>query len=255
MVFTFSCQTERNMIAPETSKMNNRILVIEDEPSVADNLTYALSTEGFDPTWCPTGQQGLDALNAAPFDLVILDIGLPDRDGFDICRAIRKLYEVPIMFLTARSDEIDRILGLEIGADDYVVKPFSPREVTARVKAILRRSQPGPAQTGEPVDEAAKTSDGIFTVQSDCFRITFHEKTLELTRYEFLILETLIRRPKRIFSREALMNQVWEDPGASMERTVDAHIKSIRAKLRQVDTEADPIKTHRGLGYSLNLDS
>jgi len=223
-----------------------RILVVEDEPSVADAITYALSTEGYAPTRCGTGAECLDASAATAFDLVILDVGLPDVSGFEVCRRIRRGSDVPIIFLTARADEIDRVVGLEIGADDYLVKPFSPRELTARVRAVLRRSERRPAAA-----PATLASSVPFSVDADRSSISYFGTPLPLTRYEYRVLEVLVGRPGRVFSREALMNRAWEEPEASMERTVDAHIKSIRAKLESVRAGEEPILTHRGLGYAL----
>ncbi len=235
-----------------------RVLLIEDEPAIADTLLYALKTEGFAPEWCATGRAGLAALHAKAFAFVILDVGLPDGSGFEFCKEIRQHSTVPILFLTARNAEIDRIVGLEIGADDYVTKPFSPREVTARVKAVLRR---GHAVVGEkePAKSAAPASTPEFAVDEERCAIRFRGVALELTRYEYRLLRVLVARPGRVFSRDELMTAAWEDPGASLDRTVDAHIKTLRAKLRAV-LEAggkrtaesdDPIRTHRGLGYSL----
>ncbi|HBA85789.1 MAG TPA: two-component system response regulator CreB [Verrucomicrobia bacterium] len=223
-----------------------KILVIEDEPSVADNIAYALSTEGFEPLCCSTGREGLKQLQKNPIALLILDVGLPDINGFELCKEIRKTSTTPIVFLTARADEVDRVVGLEIGADDYVVKPFSPRELTARVKVILRRCPESPAAQPQPAQE-----DRPFEVDAERFCIRYAGQLLNLTRYEFKILEILIHAPGRVYSREKLMDMAWEEPEASMDRTVDAHIKSIRAKLRAIQPKADPIVTHRGLGYSL----
>ena len=229
--------------------MPDHILVIEDEPSVAENVTYALETEGFAFTWCSTGREGLAALEAREISLVILDVGLSDTDGFEICRHIRASRDLPIVFLTARSDEIDRVVGLEIGADDYVVKPFSPRELTARVKAILRRGKrPASDATARAVREVPP-----FMIDGERFEIAYHGSRLPLTRYEYRILEVLLSRPGRVYSRAALMDQAWEEPEASMERTVDAHIKGIRAKLRAIRKDVDVIITHRGLGYALEI--
>lgn len=224
-----------------------RILVVEDEPSVAENIDYALRTENFSSQLCGTGAECMAALGAGQFDLVILDVGLPDANGFDLCRQIRNASNVPIMFLTARADEIDRVVGLEIGADDYLVKPFSPRELTARVRAILRRVS---ASTGQKAEEVALP--GLpFSIDRDRFRISYHGTALNLTKYEFRILDIFLSHPGRIYSRERLMSVAWDEPESSMERTVDAHIKSIRGKLEAVKAGEEPIITHRGLGYSL----
>lgn len=233
------------------------ILIVEDEPAIADTLIYALKTEGFAPEWCATGRAGLAAVEAAaragrPFALVVLDVGLPDGTGFEVCKALRKTSSVPVIFLTARNGEIDRVLGLELGGDDYLVKPFSPRELTARVKAILRRVAPGGAAAVAPAGPAAAQQE--FIVDEARCVVTYRGVGLELTRYEFRLLKVLVEQPGRVFSREQLMNAVWEDPGASLDRTVDAHIKTVRAKLRAVAGDADEtdvIRTHRGLGYSL----
>ena len=244
------------------------ILVIEDEPAIADTLLYALRTEGFAPEWCATGRAGLAALEAKPFALVVLDVGLPDGTGFELCKKIRAHSAVPVIFLTARNSELDRVLGLELGGDDYLVKPFSPRELTARVKAILRRAkgaggalQGGAASPKRPEFQgaiAAATQAGSespphpeIVVDDDGCVICFRGVALELTRYEFRLLKALVTKPGRVFSRDQLMTAAWEDPGASLDRTVDAHIKTLRTKLRTIAPDEDPIQTHRGLGYSL----
>ena len=228
--------------------MPSRILIVEDEPAIADTLVYALKTEGFAPEWRATGQEALAALAAGPFALVILDIGLPDLSGFEVCKQIRARSAVPVLFLTARQAEVDRVVGLEIGGDDYVVKPFSPREVTARVKAILRRSV---TVQCNPLGYTAPETVVKFTVDEERCLIRFQGVALALTRNEYRLLKTLVARPGRVYSRDELMTAAWDDPGASLDRTVDAHIKTLRAKLREVAPDADPIQTHRGLGYSL----
>ncbi|PKL40539.1 MAG: two-component system response regulator CreB [Spirochaetae bacterium HGW-Spirochaetae-1] len=225
--------------------MKSTILLIEDETGIADTITYALSTEGFDPLRAETGRQGLDILRDRIISLVILDIGLPDMNGFDILREIRKSWNVPVLILTARTDEIDRILGLELGGDDYMMKPFSPRELTARIRAILRRT----AGFGAPSPSEALTP--AFTVDTNRRQISYYGAILPLSRYEYEILCLLIRRPGWVFSREQIMEQIWDEPGESFDRTVDAHIKSIRAKLKNVREDSDPIETHRGVGYAL----
>ena len=233
-----------------------RILIVEDEPAIADTLIYALKTEGFDPEWCATGRAGLAALSAKPFAFVVLDVGLPDGSGFDVCKQIRASSQVPVLFLTARNTELDRVLGLELGADDYLVKPFSPRELTARVKAILRRTNGGVgAVPAAPVADTRPRSASDFEVDAEGCVIRFRAVPLELTRYEYRLLKTMAERPGRVFSRDQLMQAAWEDPGASLDRTVDAHIKTLRAKLHAIAPDLDPIQTHRGLGYSLRAAS
>lgn len=227
--------------------MRLKILLVEDEPSIADNIVYALQTEGFEPVWCQTGQDALAKFKHSVFALVILDIGLPDVSGFDLCKKLRASSAVPIIFLTARKDEIDRVVGLEIGADDYVVKPFSPRELTARIRAILRRTESAHAET-------ASGGGAPFSVNDERCEIRYHAVPLQLSRYEFRLLKILVEKPGRVYSREQLMELAWEEPEAALDRTVDAHIKTLRAKLRAVREDEDPIRTHRGLGYSLKDD-
>jgi two-component system catabolic regulation response regulator CreB len=224
--------------------MHPKVLLVEDEPSIADNIVYALRTESFAPVWCATGQDALDRLCHETFSLIILDVGLPDVNGFELCRKIRGTSAVPIVFVTARKDEIDRVVGLEIGADDYVVKPFSPRELTARIKAILRRTE---IQTGTTAAGIAP----VFSIDEDRCEIRYHGIALDLSRYEYRLLKILVQKPGRVFSREQLMQQAWEEPEAALDRTVDAHVKTLRSKLRAINSEDDPIRTHRGLGYSL----
>jgi two-component system catabolic regulation response regulator CreB len=254
--------------------MKLRILIIEDEPAIADNLVYALETEGFACTWCATGGEGLQAVERG-FDLAVLDVGLPDMGGFDLCRAIRQKHDLPILFLTARSGEIDRVVGLELGADDYVVKPFSPREVAARIKAILRRTaSAGRKQEGAADGVTGSTPGGStdagkapatgpaedpgahlpFRHDAERKRIAYHGVNLDLSRYEYRLLLVFLEKPGRVWSREQLMERAWDSPESSLERTVDAHVKSLRAKLREAKPGVDAILTHRGMGYSLRED-
>ncbi|ATR85111.1 two-component system response regulator CreB [Pseudomonas sp. FFUP_PS_473] len=217
------------------------ILIVEDEAAIADTLIYALQGEGHSTEWVTLGNAALEQQRLRPADLVILDIGLPDISGFETCRQLRRFSEVPVMFLSARDGEIDRVVGLEIGADDYVVKPFSPREVAARVRAILKRMAPRTEALGslEP-----------FVLDTVRMQINYRGQPLGLTRHEFRLLQCLLEQPERVFSREQLLDAVGVPADAGYERSIDTHIKSVRAKLRQVAGEAEPIQTHRGLGYS-----
>jgi two-component system, OmpR family, catabolic regulation response regulator CreB len=219
-----------------------KIMIVEDEPAIIDAIQYALSTDGFETICFNSGGPVIAYLGKDPVDLIILDIGLPDINGFELCKEIRKTHLVPIIFLTARADEVDRVVGLEIGGDDYVTKPFSPRELSARVKAILRRLKQRPSTT---------LSAQTFQIDESKKQIMFFGQRLDLSRYEYDILKTFIRRPGHVYSREQLMDMVWDEPEASMDRTVDAHIKNIRIKLKAVKPELEPIITHRGMGYSL----
>ncbi len=227
--------------------MKPRILIVEDEPGIADTLQYALRTDGFDPAWAATGEEALAQLHDAPPALVILDVGLPDMNGFELFKRLREIADVPVVFLTARSDEIDRVVGLELGADDYVPKPFSPRELVARVRSILRRAAKAPAMP-------APVSPSPLQIDEGRRQIRFYGRPLELSRYEYGLLKTLASRPGHVFTRDALLERVWDDPGESIDRTVDAHVKTLRAKMKQVAPTLDPIRTHRGAGYALAED-
>ncbi len=229
--------------------MNNSVLIIEDEKPIADTILYALKSDGFQPEWCSTGSEGLQKLASRQFSLVVLDIGLPDTSGLEVCRRIRATSSIPILFLSARAEEIDRVVGLEIGGDDYLTKPFSPRELSARIRAILRRTESAPVQVSREVED---DDADWFRVDEEKKAVFYFNAPLELSRQEFKILTTLIAHPGRVYSREELMNAAWDEPGFSSDRTVDSHIKSIRAKLRSVNSNIDdPVETHRGFGYSL----
>jgi two-component system, OmpR family, catabolic regulation response regulator CreB len=218
------------------------VLIIEDEPAIAETLIYAFKEAGIATTHKLLGGDAMTQIKQQTFDFVILDVGLPDMTGFDVCKLIRAESNIPILFLTARNHEIDRIVGLEIGADDYVTKPFSPREVLARVNAILRRTA---------LKQESQHKNVSFVVDELANRIQYRGQLLDLTRYEFLLLKTLIQQPQRVFSRNQLMDIVWVNAENTLERTVDAHIKTLRAKLRAVDVQSEAIITHRGMGYSL----
>lgn len=218
-----------------------RILLVEDEGAIAQTIEFALRAEGFDTTHALTGHDALRQAASAAFDLAILDVGLPDIDGFALCRELRRGRDLPVIFLTGRNAEAERVLGLELGADDYVAKPFSPRELIARVRAVLRRSRGAAASSG-------------FEHDADGHRVFFRGRLLELTRYEYGLLAALLQRPGAILSRAQLMDRVWGSDSDSSDRTVDTHIKTLRTKLREVDPEVDPIRTQRGLGYSLQVD-
>jgi len=236
--------TKRGMTSPSRPV----VLVVEDEQAIAETITYALQTEGFQPVWKTTGAEALAVLRAGPVAVVVLDVGLPDMSGFDVCREMQKLGAPPVIFLTARNGEVDRIVGLELGADDYLAKPFSPRELTARIRAILRRTNGRAPTSAAPV---APAPPAVWQHDAERCRIQFYGKALELTRNEYRLLAALLAAPGRVFSRDQLMTAAWDDPGAALDRTVDAHVKLLRGKLREVAPDADPIVTHRGLGYSL----
>ena len=230
--------------------MKQTILIIEDEGGIVDNIAYALKTEGFNTLWCSTGTEGLETVKSNDISLVILDVGLPDINGFELFKDIKKVNNIPVIFLTARSEEIDRVVGLEIGADDYVTKPFSPRELTARVKAVLRRVSQLPTSNSK-----SKISQSFpFECDDKKNAITYYGEPLQISRYEYRLLKILIEHPGWVYSREQLMEMAWEEPDMSLARTVDAHIKNLRQKLKKITPGCDPIVTHRGSGYALKED-
>jgi two-component system catabolic regulation response regulator CreB len=186
--------------------------------------------------------------------------------GLELCRMLKgdtRTRHIPIIMLTAKAQEIDRVVGLELGADDYVAKPFSPRELVARIRTVLRRTQrgavatpaveiaPGAPEAPSPPPAAVAAAPGRLAVDDERKQIRYDDRLLELSRIEYRLLKLLIDRPGRVFSRDELMSRAWDDPGASYDRTVDTHVKSLRAKLRAIDPDSDPIQTHRGMGYSL----
>ena len=231
--------------------MSVRILLLEDDPAIAGTVAFALQREGFVVEHVLlTGAARESAAVAAPA-LAILDVGLPDGSGLDLCREWRQhrspaLRVLPILMLTARAEELDRVVGLELGADDYLTKPFSPRELVARVRALLRRAALAPAP-------GAAAASALFELDADGQRIRFAGKWLVLTRLEFGLLRALLRAPGRIRSRDTLLDEVWGADGDATDRTVDTHVKTLRAKLRAVRADLEPISTHRGMGYSLEL--
>lgn len=238
-----------------------RILLVEDESGIADTIQYVLYTDGFTPVWCSTAQQALREFAATPPALVILDVGLPDLNGFELFKRLQNLpggAQTPMLFLTARSDEIDRVVGLELGADDYIAKPFSPRELVARVRGILRRSvrpavpEANPVATSTQVNANSSTSP--FVLDEERRQIRFYGRVLELSRYEYGILRLLVLKPGRVFTRDELFDKVWTDGSGSLDRTIDAHIKTLRAKLKAIAPNTEPIRTSRGSGYALSED-
>jgi two-component system catabolic regulation response regulator CreB len=236
--------------------MKPKILIVEDEPGIADTLQYALRTEGFEPHWCATGEDALAHARATPPALVILDVGLPDAHGFEIFRRLREANgDVPVVFLTARSDEIDRVVGLELGADDYIAKPFSPRELVARVRGVLRRSaKAGAAQASAAAGTTTAIASAPIVVDEGRMQVRYYGRALELSRYEFGLLKTLAARPGHVFTREALLDRVWGGDSDSMDRTLDAHVKTLRAKMKAIAPGLEPIRTLRGSGYALAED-
>jgi DNA-binding response OmpR family regulator len=220
-----------------------RVLVVDDEPAVSDVVEFALVQAGFEVRTAGSLRAARRALDEQTVDLLILDLGLPDGDGLDFCRELRAVERLPILMLTCRDHEVDRILGLESGADDYVVKPFSPRELAARVRSILRRSgDPGPAP-------ARTLRRGPITLDADEHRVRLHDRLIPLTPREFELLRALLESPSRAFTRQQLVDRVHGDGAYVSDRTIDSHVKGIRRKFAEADREADPIETVYGIGY------
>lgn len=226
------------------NETTSRLLIVEDEKAIADTLVYTLNNEHFRSDWVSSGTAAIHALQQSNYDCVLLDIGLPDVNGFEVLKQLRQFSDIPVLFLTARDDEIDRILGLEMGADDYITKPFSPREVATRIKVILRRTRQKPSREATVED---------FHLNEQRAEITLLGQPLSLTKAEYLLLKTLLKQPKRVFSRGQLIAAVWDENHPSDERAIDTHIKTLRAKIRHFSDNKQYIYTHRGLGYSLRL--
>ena len=219
-----------------------RILIVEDEPKLAALLSDYLKAASFETQIIDDGREVVPAVKKEPPDLVLLDLMLPGRDGLDVCRELRTFTQVPIVMVTARVEEIDRLLGLEIGADDYICKPFSPREVVARVRAILRRVQRG----------GAAPSSGL-TIDEAQYRAAYNGQPLDLTPVEFRLLNTLAGAPGRVFSRQQLLDNLYADHRVVTDRTVDSHIKNLRRKLEEVSPEQELIRSIYGVGYKLEM--
>jgi DNA-binding response OmpR family regulator len=219
------------------------ILVVEDDPRISDVLEYALKAEGYEVQTAQRGREAAEmARNVSP-GLIVLDVGLPDIDGFEVCRIVRKFSDVPVIFLTSRSDEIDRVVGLEIGGDDYMVKPFSPRELLARIKAIRRRNQRPEASAVK--DSKAQFDYGPIAIDVEKFQIRCHGREIPLTAQEFKLLELLVKHPGRVFTRQQVLDRAWGDDVFVADRTIDVHVKSLRKKFGDLEF----IETVRGVGY------
>ena len=221
-----------------------KVLVVEDDPRISDVLEYALKAEGYEVQKAQRGREAIAMAKQFSPALIVLDIGLPDIDGFEVCRSIRRVSDVPVIFLTSRSDEIDRVVGLEIGGDDYVVKPFSPRELLARIKAIRRRHVRPASSPAEPGSES-ELHYGPITIDLEKFRVRVSGREIILTAQEFRLLELLVRHPGRVFTREQVLNRAWGEGGLVADRTIDVHVKTLRKKFGKLDF----IETVRGIGY------
>lgn len=218
------------------------ILIVEDDPPIAEVVEYALEAGGFSTERVDRGAAAIARCSRsdAP-DALVLDVGLPDVDGFEVCRQVRRHSSLPILFLTSRADEINRVVGLELGGDDYLAKPFSPRELVARLRAIRRR-------VAAPEPASAELRHGPFLLDPERVRLEVEGVEIDLTRQEFRLLEALLSSPGRVFTRSALLDRAWEEGGAVTDRTIDAHVKTLRRKLGESGAW---IETVRGIGYRL----
>jgi two-component system, OmpR family, catabolic regulation response regulator CreB len=221
------------------------LLLLEDDPAIAKTVIFALEREGYAVHHCSLLGDARRYLQTQHVDALVLDVGLPDGNGLDFCREVRFAGHTPVLMLSARGEELDRVLGLELGADDYMAKPFSPRELVARIRALLRRSAATPV--------VASKSVSPFTLDDAAQRISLSGQVLDLTRREYGLLAKLLEANGRIHTREALLNAVWGMEADSTDRTVDTHIKTLRAKLRAVDASREFITTHRGMGYGISV--
>ncbi len=229
--------------------MAQRILVVDDEPAVTDLLAYNLRKAHFEVLTAANGPEALHLAQSTRPDLILLDLMIPGMDGLDVCRELRKTNDVPIIMVTARGEEIDRVLGLEIGADDYLAKPFSVRELMARIKAVLRRSENKASPQATP---AVLNGPGDLCLDVERRLVTVAGMPLELTRLEFDLLYCLLSNRGRVLTRERLLEGAWGYAYVGDTRAVDSAVKRLRAKLRLVSTQADSIEAVRGLGYRIN---
>ena len=224
--------------------MSPRILVVDDEPAVTDLLAYNLRKTHYDVLVATDGRTALRLAHDSSPDLILLDLMLPEVDGLDVCRELRKTSSVPIIMITARGEEVDRVVGLELGADDYVTKPFSVRELMARIKAVLRRGKEAPPAT-------ALDGPGGLRLELDRRTASVGEAPLDLTRLEFDLLHLLLLNAGRVLTRERLLEQAWGYDFVGDTRAVDSAVKRLRAKLRQASPDADAIESVRGVGYRM----
>ncbi|WP_273870280.1 two-component system response regulator BaeR [Serratia odorifera] len=224
----------------ETQNQPLQIMIVEDEPKLGQLLVDYLQAAGYATRWLTNGSEVVAAVHQQPPALILLDLMLPGSDGLSVCRELRRFTELPIVMVTAKIEEIDRLLGLEIGADDYICKPYSPREVVARVKTILRRCY-RPAESQQ--------EDALLHIDEPRFQASYQAQVLDLTPAEFRLLKTLASQPGNVFSREQLLNNLYDDYRVVTDRTIDSHIKNLRRKLEALDGEKAFIRSVYGVGY------
>ncbi|MDN5343965.1 MAG: two-component system, OmpR family, alkaline phosphatase synthesis response regulator PhoP [Clostridia bacterium] len=223
-----------------------RVLIVDDEPAILELVAFNLEQAGYATSTASDGAEALEKVAAEKPDLVILDVMLPKVDGFEVCRSIRARGNTPILMLTARKEEVDRVLGLELGADDYLTKPFSPRELVARVRAILRRAAESPRQEDETL------SVGALSINPASHVVTVKGKPVDLTLKEYQLLQLLAENRGRVFSREALLERLWESEYYGDTRTIDVHIRHLREKIEENPSNPRYIITVRGVGYKFH---
>ncbi len=226
--------------------MNKHILIADDDPHIRDVIGFALEKAGMQTTLAEDGRQAVELFRQHSPDLMVLDINMPELDGLEVCREIRKFSDVPILFLSSRDDEIDRILGLEIGGDDYVTKPFSPRELVARINVILKRTQ----TTTKPAENDTGIRHGKLSIHPEQHSVSWNSQLLNLTATEFAMLHMFARQPARVFSRDSIMNGAYDSNVYVSDRTIDSHIRHIRQKLAEAGCD-NIIETVHGVGYKL----
>ncbi len=222
-----------------------KILIVEDEANIAEVLIAYCHSNGFSPHHLSSGASVIDYIKANPVDLMLLDLMLPDVDGFEICKQLRLFSQLPVIMVTAKNEEIDKLFGLEFGADDYICKPFSPREVIARIKAVLRRfdNNVTAQSNGDIIEQSG------FKMELDNYKASFQEQFLDLTPIEFKILALLLKNVERVYSRDEIMNQVYLDTSDVSDRNIDTHIKNIRKKIHSLSKNSNPICSVYGIGY------
>ena len=225
-----------------------KVLVVDDELPIVEVIAYNLRKEGYLTCTAIDAEQCIEVVRTEKPDLIILDVMLPSASGFEVCRALRRQSSVPIIMLTARADETDRVVGLELGADDYITKPFSIRELMARVKAVLRRAQPN------EIPAAAVVKAGQLPIDSHRYEVTVDGKKVDLSPKEFDLLRFLVTHPGQVFSRQALLDRVWGADAYVEDRTIDVHIRWLREKIEPLPSRPERLLTVRGVGYKFRGD-
>lgn len=227
--------------------MTETVMIVDDDPDIRNLVQASLEIEGFNAVAVADGKTALEQFDGVSPDLIVLDVLMPGMSGTELCRELRQRSDVPILFLSGRGEDIDRIIGLELGADDYMAKPFNPRELVARVRAILRRTTSTGTEDSEASGDVMK--HGKLRINTERFETFWGDVEVELTKTEFMLLRTLLRRPGKVYSRSELIDGAYDDQIYVSDRTIDSHIRRLRNKLNDVD--ADPIETVRGVGYKL----